>query len=80
MPVRFRFVESMDMYEPYGSGGVAGRMMEEEIVLCAASSYERKFYLNPEFDALPESEEECRKIYDALPWTKAIIVNIGLPD
>ncbi|MDE7067326.1 MAG: hypothetical protein K2O83_06590 [Schaedlerella arabinosiphila] len=29
--------------------------MEEEIVLCAASSYERKFYLNPEFDALPES-------------------------
>ena len=30
-------------------------MMEEEIVLCAASSYERKFYLNPEFDALPES-------------------------
>ena len=33
-----------------------------------------------EFDALPESEEECRKIYDALPWTKAIIVNIGLPD
>lgn len=29
--------------------------MEEEIVLCAASSYERKFYLNPEFDSLPES-------------------------
>ncbi len=55
MPVRFRSGESMDMYEPYGSGGVAGRMMEEEIVLCAASSYERKFYLNPEFDALPES-------------------------
>lgn len=30
-------------------------IMEEEIVLCAASSYERKFYLNPEFDSLPES-------------------------
>ncbi len=29
--------------------------MDEEIVLCAASSYERKFYLNPEFEALPES-------------------------
>lgn len=29
--------------------------VEEEIVLCAASSYERKFYLNPEFEALPES-------------------------
>lgn len=30
-------------------------MPEEEIVLCAASSYERKFYLNPEFEALPEN-------------------------
>lgn len=29
-----------------------------------------------EFERLPESEEECRKIYDALPWTKAILVNI----
>lgn len=28
---------------------------DEEIVLCAASSYEQKFYLNPEFEALPES-------------------------
>ncbi|MBU3875959.1 hypothetical protein HGO97_009045 [Faecalicatena sp. AGMB00832] len=28
--------------------------MEEEVVLCAASSYERKFYLNPEFESLPE--------------------------
>jgi len=34
----------MDMYEDG----------EEEIVLCAASAYERKFYLNPEFEALPE--------------------------
>lgn len=30
------------------------------------------------FEKLPESEEECRPIYDALPWTKAIIVNIDL--
>ena len=29
--------------------------MNDEIVLCAASSYEQKFYLNPEFDALPEA-------------------------
>lgn len=29
--------------------------MEEEVVLCAASSYEQKFYLNPEFDSLPET-------------------------
>lgn len=41
MPERFRFGVYMDMYD--------------EIVLCAASSYERKFYLNPEFDSLPES-------------------------
>ena len=29
--------------------------MEEEIVLCAANSYEQKYYLNPEFEMLPES-------------------------
>lgn len=28
--------------------------MEEEKVLCAASAYEQKFYLNPEFESLPE--------------------------
>lgn len=33
-----------------------------------------------EFEKLPETETECRVYYDALPWTKAIIVNIGLPD
>ncbi len=32
--------------------------MDEEIVLCAASSYQRKFYLNPEFEALPESIQQ----------------------
>ena len=26
--------------------------MEEEIVLCAANSYEQKYYLNPEFEML----------------------------
>ena len=30
-------------------------IMNEEIVLCAASAYEQKFYLNPEFDSLPEN-------------------------
>lgn len=29
-----------------------------------------------EIERLPESEEECRKIYNRLPWEKAIIVNI----
>lgn len=33
-----------------------------------------------EFDALPETEAECRPIYEALPWTKAIIVNIDMPN
>ena len=32
--------------------------MDEERVLCAASAYEKKFYLNPEFDGLPESIKE----------------------
>ena len=32
--------------------------MNEDFVLCAASAYEKKFYLNPEFDALPESIKE----------------------
>ena len=26
-----------------------------EVTLCAASAYERKYYLNPEFETLPES-------------------------
>ena len=32
--------------------------MNEDFVLCAASVYEKKFYLNPEFDQLPESIKE----------------------
>ena len=36
--------------------------MDEEFVLCAASAYEQKFYLNPEFDALPERIKEDLKI------------------
>ncbi|MCD7927347.1 MAG: hypothetical protein LUF80_00555 [Oscillospiraceae bacterium] len=32
-----------------------------------------------EFENLPEDDEECRPIYDALPWTKAIIVYITTP-
>lgn len=39
-----------------------------------------KFLSAEEFEKLPEAEEECRKIYDALPWTKAIIVYINLPE
>ena len=32
--------------------------MDEEMVLCAASSYEQKFYLNPEFESLPEAVKQ----------------------
>lgn len=33
-----------------------------------------------EFGRLPNSEEECRAIYETLPWKKAIIVYINLPE
>lgn len=32
--------------------------MEEKTVLCAASSYEQKYYLNPDFAALPEAVQQ----------------------
>ena len=35
--------------------GIRRSIMEGETVLCAASAYEQKFYMNPEFEALPES-------------------------
>lgn len=36
-----------------------------------------EYYLSDEeFEALPDSEENCRPYYDALPWIKAIIVYI----
>ena len=32
--------------------------MDEEMVLCAASSYEQEYYLNPEFESLPEAVKQ----------------------
>ena len=32
--------------------------MDEEMVLYAASSYEQKYYLNPEFESLPEAVKQ----------------------
>ena len=32
--------------------------MDEEMVLCAASSYEQKYYLNPVFESLPEAVKQ----------------------
>lgn len=39
-----------------------------------------RYLTDEEFEALPDSEEDCRPIYDSLPWKKAIIVYIELPD
>ena len=43
-----------------------------EVLECCLSDEELK--------KLPDATEECRLYYDALPWTKAIIVNIDLPE
>lgn len=37
-------------------------MFEEEVVLCASSAYEKKFYLNEEFSRLPEDIKNELKI------------------
>lgn len=37
-------------------------MAEEEVVLCGASAYTRKYYLNEAFETLPESVKDELKI------------------
>ncbi len=37
-------------------------MYEEKIVLCGANSYEQKYYLNPDFEALPQNIQDELKI------------------
>ena len=37
-------------------------MEQQETVLCAASAYEKKFYLNPEFYGLPQEVKDELKI------------------
>ena len=36
-----------------------------------------RYLSSDEFEKLPETEEECKLIYDSLPWIKAIIVYIN---
>ncbi|HIW22173.1 MAG TPA: hypothetical protein H9887_09175 [Candidatus Dorea intestinavium] len=36
--------------------------MEEKVVLCGANSYEQKYYLNPDFERLPEDVKNELKI------------------
>ena len=33
-----------------------------------------------EFNTLPEDEDKCKEIYNKLPWIKAIVVYITLPE
>lgn len=35
---------------------------DEQIVLCVANAYEKKFYLNPDFEALPQHIKDELKI------------------
>lgn len=37
-------------------------MYQEKIVLCGSSSYEKKFYINQDFEALPQGIKEELKI------------------
>ena len=37
-------------------------MYSEKVVLCGANSYEEKYYLNPDFDQLPQSIKDELKI------------------
>ncbi len=37
-------------------------MYDDEVVLCAASAYEQKFYLNPDFEQLPSQVKDELKI------------------
>lgn len=41
MPERYQLEEYMDMYDG-------------KVVLCGANSYEEKYYLNPDFEQLPD--------------------------
>ena len=37
-------------------------MYQDRVVLCGANSYEEKYYLNPDFDQLPQSIKDELKI------------------
>lgn len=37
-------------------------MYQEQVVLCAASAYEEKYYLNPDFEGLPDAVKDELRI------------------
>lgn len=42
--------------------GKGEKMYQDKVVLCGANSYEEKYYLNPDFDNLPDHIKEELKI------------------
>ena len=73
-----------------GSWGLA--MVDEYVIAARAECFIfksdddvfdalEKYMSWEDFENLPEDEETCRReYYDKLPWTKAIIVYINLPE
>lgn len=55
MPVRFRYVEFTSMCK-------GENMYQEKVVLCGASAYNQKFYLNEDFGSLPETIKDELKV------------------
>ena len=59
MREKYPFVVFMDMCKCIETERFEIEVSEDrsmkEVVLCAANSYEKKYYLNPDFQALPES-------------------------
>ena len=49
MPERYQLEEYMDMYDG-------------KVVLCGANSYEEKYYLNPDFQKLPQGIQDELKL------------------
>ena len=41
-------------------------MEKKEVVLCAASAYDKKFYLNPNFQGIPQTVKDELKIMSVL--------------
>ena len=51
---------------PFAESTVTYKTMAENTVLCAASAYEQKYYLNPAFEKMPESVRNELQIISVL--------------
>lgn len=87
------FVDADICWDDYGTYiGSWGSARVDEYIIPPNDDYVRfksdddlfyvleRFLSEEEFEALPENESDCRPIYDALPWVKAIVVNICTPE